>query len=142
MKKKISPEEKERRRRIGYNFKRLREAAGFKTQQALADHLELRSRNYIGKIEAGHSPFAGRAERRFAKFFNVDISEFLKPIPGRNGNELELAELQRVAKELSPSLLKKLIRMGLVLKEGEEDDGSGTRNIEDSADKKAGKRVA
>lgn len=76
-KKKIRPEDIARQKRIGENLRRLRLSRGFKRQQDLADKLGF-SRNYIGRLESGHASFGSDAERKFAKFFQVDISEFYK----------------------------------------------------------------
>lgn len=74
----LTPEIIERRKRVAFNLKRLRKHRGIKSQEILADMLDM-ERSYIGRLESANAPFGSDMEQRFADFYGVDISEFYKP---------------------------------------------------------------
>lgn len=113
--KRLSPEDISRRKRIGQNIKRLRLSHGIKRQQDLADKLGL-TRNYIGRLEAGHASFGSDAEKKFSKLFSVDMSEFYKDsfAPGELDQELMLLR-EEVSKYGGVDKVRKLRQMLPVL---------------------------
>lgn len=94
MVKKLSPEDIARMKRIGENIKRLREHRGL-TQEELAEQLEV-SRSYIGRLESGNSSFGSRAEKKFSKFFRVDMNEFYRDAESLTYKEKALARVQEM----------------------------------------------
>ena len=66
--------------RIAYNFMRLRQSRGW-TQEVAAVKAGV-NRSGPALIESGRSAFSRRAQLKWAKVFAVDVSEFLRPVPG------------------------------------------------------------
>ena len=66
-------------RRIAYNFRRLRLSKGW-TQEDVADRAGV-NKSGPSLIESGRSAFGRRAQEKWAKVFEVDVSEFFRPIP-------------------------------------------------------------
>lgn len=103
--------------RVAANFKRLRKARGwtlYQTAQQATPHVSLA---YIGHIERCNTGLGKRARRKWAKIFNVDMSEFLQPINKSEINH-EIALLKKEAQKYSIDKIKKLIElMPILLKE-------------------------
>ncbi|MDA8091600.1 MAG: helix-turn-helix transcriptional regulator [Nitrospiraceae bacterium] len=66
--------------RIAYNFRRLRQSKGW-TQEDVAARAGV-NKSGPALIESGRSAFSRRAQQRWAKVFEVDVSEFFRPVPG------------------------------------------------------------
>ena len=66
--------------RIAYNFRRLRLSKGW-TQEATAAKAGV-NKSGPALIESGRSAFSRRAQQRWARVFEVDVSEFFQPVPG------------------------------------------------------------
>ncbi len=66
--------------RIAYNFRRMRLSKGW-TQEAVAARAGV-NKSGPALIESGRSAFSRRAQQRWAKVFDVDVSEFFRPVPG------------------------------------------------------------
>ncbi len=68
----------EEKRRMAWNFKRLREQRGWSQEEAAGKINSLT--NYIAQIEGQQCSFGINARKKWAGIFEVDISEFYKPI--------------------------------------------------------------
>ena len=66
--------------RIAYNFRRLRQSKGW-TQEDVAARAGV-NKSGPAIIESGRSAFSRRAQEKWAKVFDVDVSEFFRPVPG------------------------------------------------------------
>lgn len=66
-----------RKERVAENIKRLRKQMGL-TQEQLADAVKC-NKSFVGRLESGVQSWGEETEKKFADFFKVDISEFLKP---------------------------------------------------------------
>ncbi|MDA8172836.1 MAG: helix-turn-helix transcriptional regulator [Nitrospiraceae bacterium] len=66
--------------RIAYNFRRLRQIKGW-TQEDVAARAGV-NKSGPAIIESGRSAFSRRAQEKWAKVFEVDVSEFFRPVPG------------------------------------------------------------
>ena len=66
--------------RIAYNFRRLRQSKGW-TQEGVAARAGV-NKSGPAIIESGRSAFSRRAQEKWAKVFDVDVSEFFRPVPG------------------------------------------------------------
>ena len=66
--------------RIAYNFRRLRQSKGW-TQEDVAARAGV-NKSGPAIIESGRSAFSRRAQEKWAKVFEVDVSEFFRPVPG------------------------------------------------------------
>jgi transcriptional regulator with XRE-family HTH domain len=102
----LDPAEQERRLRIGYNFRRLRNFRGW-SPKYMAEKGDVQV-SQISQIQKGRVGFAEGSERKWAAIFQCDPSEFYKPIdPDRqafedyyeNATETERKQLLEYIKE-------------------------------------------
>ncbi|MDF1536086.1 MAG: helix-turn-helix transcriptional regulator [bacterium] len=70
-------EERDLRKRVALNFKRLRKERAW--TQAKAAEIGAVDSSYIGQIETAQITFGTKAQMKWASIFRVDVSEFLAP---------------------------------------------------------------
>jgi len=89
-----------RAERIGYNFRRLKQARGWTNAEA-ARRGEC-GVNYISQVEGALISFGTRAQEKWAKIFGVDVKEFFRePSEMYPDDELTILSLYRTLKEIN-----------------------------------------
>jgi transcriptional regulator with XRE-family HTH domain len=66
--------------RVAENFKRLRKKMGWTLQETARRSNPPVTFQYIGHVENCNTGLGKRARKKWAKIFNVDVSEFYKPL--------------------------------------------------------------
>lgn len=93
--------------RVAANFKRLRKAQGWTLYETAQRSSPPVSLAYVGHIERCNSGLGKRARKKWAKIFNVDVSEFLRPLDS-NETDLEIRLLKEEAQKYSVEKIKRL----------------------------------
>ncbi len=85
---------KQLRKRIGFNFKRIRESRG--PNQETTGAAGEATQGYISGIERGHKGFGIKAQLKWAEIFGVDFSYFFLP------EDIEISDFEWIQKGLRP----------------------------------------